>query len=101
VVQSVKLGAATLAACHLLYASGLDATRSAVLLESIKRTPVFTVSDLDEFTELGGVAHLFVENGTMRFAINPEAAQRAGLHLSSKLLSLARIVKDDRNAIHP
>jgi hypothetical protein len=37
----------------------------------------------------------------MKFAINLEAAQRAGLHLSSKLLGLARIVKDDRNAIHP
>jgi uncharacterized protein DUF4154 len=101
VVQSMKLGVETLGSCRLLYASGLDRARSAVLLESIKRTPVFTVSDLDEFTELGGVAHLFVENGTMKFAINLEAAQRAGLHLSSKLLSLARIVKDDRNATHP
>jgi hypothetical protein len=31
----------------------------------------------------------------MRFAINVSAAQRARLQLSSKLLSLARIVKDE------
>jgi hypothetical protein len=101
VVQTMKIGVVTPGSCRLLYASGLDRAMAGVLLESIKRAPVFTVSDLVEFTELGGVAHLFVENGTMRFAINLEAAQRAGLHLSSKLLSLARIVKDDRNAIHP
>jgi hypothetical protein len=101
VVQSMKIGAATPGSCRLLYASGLNRVTSGALLQSIKQAPVFTVSDLVEFTELGGVAHLFVENGTMRFAINLEAAQRAGLHLSSKLLSLARIVKDDRNAIHP
>ena len=41
----------------------------------------------------------FVEDGTLRFAINLDAAQRAGLRLSSKLLSLAKIVKDDRDAI--
>lgn len=99
-VQSSKLDAGTLISCRLLYASGLDRPRSVALLESLKGISVFTVGDLDEFAQIGGVAHLFVENGTMRFAINLEAAQRSGLHLSSKLLSLARIVKDDRNAIH-
>jgi hypothetical protein len=34
----------------------------------------------------------------MRFAINPDAAQRAGLRLSSRLLQLAKILKDDRHA---
>ena len=33
--------------------------------------------------------------GITRFAINVEAAQRARVHLSSRLLSLATIVKDD------
>jgi hypothetical protein len=31
----------------------------------------------------------------MRFALNPTSAQRAGLRLSSKLLALAKIVKDE------
>jgi hypothetical protein len=99
-VQSLKVDAAGRQGCHLIYTAGLDATRSAGLIESIKGMPVFTVSDLEEFTDLGGIARLFIDNGTVRFAINLEAAQRAGLQLSSKLLSLARIVKDDRNAIH-
>jgi uncharacterized protein DUF4154 len=81
--------------CHLLYVSGLDEKRSAQLIESLKSVPVLTASDANRFAELGGVAQLTLENGRMRFAINVSAAQRARLQLSSKLLSLARIVKDE------
>ena len=81
--------------CHLLYMSGLDEKRSAQLIDSLKNVPVLTASDANRFAELGGVAQLTLENGRMRFAINVSAAQRARLQLSSKLLSLARIVKDE------
>jgi len=79
----------------------LDTGKSSALLESVAGKPVLTVSDLDRFAAHGGVADFFVENGTMRFSINLEAAQRNGIRLSSKLLSLARIVKDERRALHP
>ena len=59
---------------------------------------VLTVSDLPSFTRLGGTAHLFVEGERMRFAVNVESAQRGRLRLSSRLLSLAMLVKDDPNA---
>ena len=87
-----------LRSCHLLYVSGLDAKRSLQLIESLKTAPVFTASDADKFAALGGVAQLTLENGRMRFAINVTAAQRARLQLSSKLLSLAQIIKDERHA---
>lgn len=87
--------------CHVLYASGLDAKQSVRLLDSLKGLAVFTVSDFNQFAQLGGVAQFFVEDGRMRFAINPDAAERAHLVLSSKLLSLAKLVKDDRNASNP
>jgi YfiR/HmsC-like len=41
----------------------------------------------------------FVENGKMRFALNPASAQRAGLRISSKLLALAKVVKDETAVI--
>ncbi|MEO8076517.1 MAG: YfiR family protein, partial [Acidobacteriota bacterium] len=59
----------------------------------------FTVSDLADFAAMGGTAHLFPENGRLRFAVNVESAQRAGLHLRSQLLALARIVKDEPYAM--
>ena len=89
-----------LRSCHLLYVSGLDAKRSLHLIESLKAAPVFTASDADKFAELGGVAQLTLENGRMQFAINVAAAQRARLQLSSKLLSLAQIIKEERHVQH-
>jgi hypothetical protein len=98
VVSAPKADAAALASCHLVFASGLDAKGTAALIASVAGKPVLTVSDLNKFAQLGGVAHFFVEQGAFRFAINLEAAQRAGIRLSHKLLSLATIVKEDANA---
>jgi hypothetical protein len=94
--RRVKIDGA-LRACHVLYISGVDAKRSHELLEGLGDSAVLTASDLDRFAELGGVANFFVENGKMRFAVNLESAQRARLQVSSRLLGLAKIVKDDQN----
>jgi hypothetical protein len=80
-------------ACHLLYASGLDTKRTNELLGTVEHLPVLTVGDFERFAQMGGVASFFVEDGKMRFAINIDSAQRAGLRVSSKLLMLARIVR--------
>lgn len=77
--------------CHVLYASGLDASRATELLQVVGNTSVLTVSDFERFTELGGMATIFVDNERMRFAFNTASVQRAGLTVSSKLLTLARI----------
>jgi uncharacterized protein DUF4154 len=98
VVSTMKADSTALAPCRLLFASGLDAAQSATLLESVAGKPVLTVSDLDKFAERGGVAQLVVDKGTMGFSVNLEAMRRARILLSSKLLSLARIVKDEPNA---
>src|SRR5262249_39868694 len=92
-VVVAKPGAA-LPSCQLLYAGKLDSEAAARVLDATKGAAVFTVSDSEKFAERGGVAQLFVENGRMRFAINPAAAQRAGLSLSAKLLNLARVVRE-------
>jgi hypothetical protein len=99
VVSMIKPDAAALTSCRLLFTSGLDAARSTALLESIAGKPILTVGDADKFAETGGVAGFFVEDGSLRFAINLEAAQRSGVHLSAKLLRLAKIVKDERNGV--
>jgi hypothetical protein len=80
--------------CHLLYVSASEAKRSAAVLLGARGLSVLTVSDADRFAESGGVAQLIVENDRMRFAINIASAQRGRLNISSKLLSLAKIVKD-------
>jgi hypothetical protein len=78
--------------CQLIYGADLDRDSAQRLIRTTSNRSVFTVSDTSDFAERGGIANLFVDNGRMRFAVNPGAAVRARLQISSKLLSLARIV---------
>jgi hypothetical protein len=84
-------------ACHLAYVAALDPKRTLQFLASVKGASIFSVSDTDRFAESGGVAQLFTEYNHMRFAINAASAQRARLQISSKLLALAKMVKDDQH----
>jgi hypothetical protein len=86
-----------LRACHLVYLGATEPERAASILDELQGASVLTVSAGYDFVRLGGIVGLVVEQGRMRFAINPDAAQRAGLRLSSRLLRLAKILKDDRH----
>jgi hypothetical protein len=79
--------------CNVVYVSGLDEAQAKAFLEPLKIAAVLTVSDLETFAQLGGTANFFIEDGRMRFAVNVESAARSGLHLSSRLLSVAKVVK--------
>jgi hypothetical protein len=56
-------------------------------------TGILTVGETPGFAADGGVINLKLENGRVRFEINVAAAERQQLHISSKLLSLAELVK--------
>jgi hypothetical protein len=98
VVRSGHLDA-SLRACHLVYCSGLDASHARQLVDLIKDVPVLSVSDQDAFAAEGGVAQLYEDGGRIRFLVNVGSAQRAHLRVSSRLLSLAKIVKDDQHVV--
>ena len=82
-------------ACDVVFIPASETRRSAAALRSIRQHPVLTVSDGKGFADADGIVEFFAEGGRIRFAINTDAADRAGLHLSSRLLGLARIVKDN------
>ena len=55
--------------------------------------PVLTVGESPTFIGQGGIANFYInETGNVRFEVNPAAAERAKLRISSRLLQLARIV---------
>ena len=54
--------------------------------------PILTVGETPNYIERGGIVNFFLEDGKVRFEINRNAAERAGLRISSRLLHLARIV---------
>jgi hypothetical protein len=82
------------AGCHIAFISNAERGRLAAHLAAAANAHVVTVSDLRNFAEDGGVIQFALEDGRVRFRINRDAAARAGVRLSSRLLALARIVKD-------
>jgi hypothetical protein len=85
--------ASTLAprACHLLYLSGMPASQASQVIATLRDMPVLTVSDLDGFTDVGGIAQFYFEQGRLRFTIHVPSAKRVRLELSSRLLALAKL----------
>lgn len=77
-------------ACHILYVTGVTADQAAKLVAPLSDAAVLTISDVEGFTRVGGIAQFFFERGQLRFSIQNESARRARLHISSRLLTLAK-----------
>ena len=82
--------------CHVVFGASLNANRAQELIRATSGRPILTVSDLEDFAARGGVANFFIDGGRMKFAVNPDAAERARLRISSTLLALAKVVRDGR-----
>ncbi len=78
--------------CHVLYLARSTADQFEDITRSLRSAPVLTVSEIPEFSELGGMIELYRFDGKIRFKINLQAVRDAGLDLSSRLLKLAVIV---------
>ena len=75
--------------CHVVFVCASERDRLRTTLVQLQTKPVLTVSDMDGFATDGGMILLKKKQGMMRFDINREAAEKAGLKISSKLLKLA------------
>ena len=76
------------AGCHVLFVP--QGVSVEPLLRDARTHPVLTVGETDEFLRQGGVVKFVREDGRIRFEINQDAAQRAQLRISSRLLRLSR-----------
>lgn len=88
VVRRLK-SIADAAGCHILYISSSEAAQLPQILSALKGRNVLTVSDLDDFVRSGGMIRFELIDQRVRLRINAQAAQAAGLKLSSKLLRAA------------
>jgi hypothetical protein len=85
--------------CHVVFVGVVDAAARAALLPSIAARGILTVGEAPGFLDQGGMIQFFVEDRRVRFAINTEIANAAGLKISSRLAQLAtspRSVRDVR-----
>lgn len=80
--------------CDLLYLPNIVDDADAFVTE-VDTQPVLTVSDAPGFAELGGIVELTRRSDRVAMRINVEASRKAGLTISSQLLSLATLVADE------
>jgi hypothetical protein len=78
-------------ACHVLYVSGVTSDQAKKVIAAVRDVPVLTISDIDGFTEIGGIAQFFFEHGQLRFSVHLGSVKRARLQISSRLLILAEL----------
>jgi hypothetical protein len=90
--------AEALSTCHLLFIPVTEKNQAGKIVRSLEGSSTLTVGETEGFAAMGGVINLTVEKSEIRFEVNPLAAGRAHLKISSKLLSLARIVTDQGQA---
>jgi hypothetical protein len=81
--------------CQVLYVGDGEGRHFAAAAPKLRLRPLLTVSAGRGFSQQGGAIELYVEGGRLRFSINLDAVERAGLHISSRLLGLAKVVHDD------
>jgi hypothetical protein len=86
--------AGELSGCQLAFIGEKEEKRLGEVLSSVKGNSVLVVGETEGFAERGGGIQFFLEDQRVRFAVNVDVLQRARLSVSSKLLMLARIVRD-------
>jgi hypothetical protein len=79
--------------CQILFIASSERRRLHGILKEVQASAILTVGDTDNFTSEGGMINLHVEGDRIRILVNMDAAELGRLHISSKLLSLARIVR--------
>jgi hypothetical protein len=80
--------------CQIIFVSASDSPQLPEILRALHGRKALVVGETENFAGAGGAIEFVLEANRVRFAINTDAADRAGLKVSSKLLALATIVHD-------
>jgi hypothetical protein len=92
IVQRAK-DAAEVRRCQMVFISSSEKQHLAEIIARLQGANVLIVGETERFANSGGTIELMLEQNHIRFAINTDAAETAGLRISSKLLALAKVVR--------
>ena len=82
--------------CHILFINGIKEEQQEQVMQALDGRSILTIGDQNHFIEQGGCIRFMTVNKKIRFQINPDAAKGVGLHISSRLLSLAEIITPEK-----
>lgn len=83
--------------CQMIFVCKSEENHLGEILSDLDSKPILAVSEIGSFARDGGTIDFYLQDGKVRFEINPESAQRRGLKISSQLLTLGKLVKSEAN----
>ncbi|HTF57930.1 MAG TPA: YfiR family protein [Planctomycetota bacterium] len=87
---------ASLQRCHILFIPRTEKARVAEILKKLEEWPTLTVGEEEGFAKAGGAVNILIDKERPRLEVNTDAAEKAKLTISAKLLKLATIVKPEK-----
>ena len=79
--------------CQMLFISANENENLPEILSSLSNRSILTVSDAHGFVQAGGIIGFITADNKIKLQVNLNAAKTANLNISSKLLSVAEILK--------
>lgn len=76
---------------HILLINGIPDREAAAILHRAGDRPALTIGQNPANLTMGVMVNFHMVNGRIKLQVNPQAADRAGLSISSKLLRIAEI----------
>jgi len=80
---------------HVVFVSGLEKPALVKVKDLYYEQPTLVIGEAPEVIKSGAQCNFYIESGKVRFEVNTDNLELAQLKISSQLLKLARIVKNE------
>lgn len=85
-----------LSSCHMLFIDKSEKNNLHTIISSLRKHSILSVSELPFFAQKNGHIRLFLnQENTLSLEINLKAIKYSGLNISSRILTLAKIVSSN------
>ncbi len=84
----------SLKSCQIVFITASVKETLNDIMAALEGTDVLTVSDIKDFSHNKGIVGFFWERDHVKFSVNLDNLRKTALSLSSKLLKIAKIVKN-------
>jgi len=81
--------------CHILFISTSKRKYLPQIFDALKGLHVLTVGEMKNFVEVGGIINFVTAKKKIYMEINIDTAQKAGLKISSMLLGVSKIIRNN------
>lgn len=79
--------------CGVLFITKEEAQNVQSLLQRLKKRSVLTIGDAETFARLGGMVQMSLAGKKIRFTVNLQSVEAAGLKVAAPLLELSTVIR--------